>query len=126
MVLAQEDSVDLSTRIDLDGHVFDSFVYGQLESGKEGNLAIRGTFGIEQAFGLDASNDAISWDDLDAVLGVPVGCGMVMVTVGLLGDVLWAGLWEWLWEGLWDVLWLGICWQCLWGEQLEQHPQCLL
>ena len=45
----------------------------------EGNLAIRGTFGIEQAFMLIAGCDAVGGDDLNTVLGVPVGSGMVMV-----------------------------------------------
>ena len=58
---------------------------GQLEPGKEGNLAIRGTFSIEQAFRLVAGHDALGGDDLDAILGVPVGCGTVMVTAGLPG-----------------------------------------
>ena len=48
-------------------------------------MAIRGTFSVEKAFRLVTCYDAISWDDLDAMLGVPVGCGMAMVLVRLLG-----------------------------------------
>ena len=47
MVLTQGCGVDLSTRINLDSHVFGSVTCGQLEPCKEGNLAIRGTFSIE-------------------------------------------------------------------------------
>ena len=47
MLLAQGDGVDLSTTIDLNGYVFGSIMCGQLEPGKEGNLAIRGTFSKE-------------------------------------------------------------------------------
>ena len=60
MVHDQGDCVDLSTRINLDGHLFGSVMCGQLEPGKEGNLASRGTFSIEQAFRLVVGHDAIS------------------------------------------------------------------
>ena len=47
MVLAQGDGIDLSTRVNLDSHLFCFIAWGQLQPGKEGNLAIRETFGIE-------------------------------------------------------------------------------
>ena len=71
-------------------------------------------------FTLGAGYDAVSRDDLDTILRVPLGCGMVMVS-DHWGDVLWAELWEGLQEGLWEVLWLGLRQWCLQGEWLEQH-----
>ena len=65
--------------------MFGSIVCGKLKPGREGNLAIRGTFSIEQAFRLVAGHYAIGRDDLNAILGILVGCGTVMVTVGLPG-----------------------------------------
>ena len=59
MVLAQGDGVNLSTKIDLYGHLFGSTVCGQLEPGIEGNFAIRGTVSAEGAFRLVAGHDAI-------------------------------------------------------------------
>ena len=92
IILAHGDSVALSTRINLHGHVLYSVTCGQVQPAKEGNLAIGGTFGTEQAFRLIAGHNTLGWNDLDAALGVLVGCGMVMLLVRSLGGFImgWA------------------------------------
>ena len=70
---------------------------------------------------MSTGDNTVCWDDLNAILGVLVGCGAVIVSDSW-GDALWAGLWG----GLMDVLWLELLWQCLQEEWLEQHLQCLL
>ena len=77
-VLAKRDSVDLSTRIKLDGHQLGSIMCGKLEPCVKGYLTIRHFLCVQGSFGLGCGFNAIGKYDVNTILGVPMGDLSVM------------------------------------------------
>ena len=84
-VPSQGDCVDLSTRIYLDHHQPGSIAGEKLESCEKSYFAIRHTLCVQETFGLDHGFNPVGEYDVDAILGVLVGCGAAMVLVRSLG-----------------------------------------
>ena len=71
--LLRGDCVDLSTRINLDGHQLSAIAAEKLKSGIKGYLAIRHTLCVQGTFRLGCVFNTVCKYDIDAILGVPVG-----------------------------------------------------
>ena len=72
-VLAQGDSVDLSTRDNFHSHQFCAIFHWKLEPGVEGYFPIRCTLSEQGTVGMSCGFDTVGEDHISTVLGVLEG-----------------------------------------------------